>query len=527
MSDQEREELLRLREENKRISEENKRASTENQRLSELLDQLQLQLKESVEGNKELRAQLKDLQEKLDVLLVQLKKRNRRDYGSTTERHNPRPAREQKPKSPKAPSSKTTDNRKGEKHILSQDLPSEIIKHTLPPEERTCPDCMKETVFVTDEITYQLERLTSSLKKLEHHQEVRACPRCKCYIKTAEKPCPPIPGSYAGPGLLSSVIVSKFADGLPNYRQEKIFKRQKAVIPRSTQSGWVLASAATLEPLYNLLVRHLLQSKVVRTDDTEIKIQDRSNKRKMRRGKMTAYLGDDAHKLTAFDFSPTQSFKRNISFLKDFKGFVQADAANGFDALFTDGTKIEVGCNAHSRRKYFECLVALVETKKCGAILDFYSQLYEIEKRVRDKSPETRLAVRQDESKPLMQELHQTLLPLQGKYNPDHSLTKAVNYTLKHWTALTRFLDNPDLNIDNNDTEQAIKGFVLGRKNFLFAGSNRGGSAAAVHLSFIASCNRNNIDPLEYLTDVFTRINSLKTSELEQLLPNHWKPLKE
>ncbi|MBZ0296945.1 MAG: IS66 family transposase, partial [Anaerolineae bacterium] len=481
MSDQERKELLRLRKENKRISKENQRTSTENQRLSELLNQLQLQLKESVEGNKELREQLKDLQEKLDVLLVQLKKRNRRDYGNKTERHNPRPAREQKTIAPKEASPDTNDSsRKGEKHILAQDLPSEIVKHSLTPEEGTCPDCIIETVFVANEITYQLERLTSSLKKLEHHQEVRACPRCKSYIRTAEKPCPPIPGSYAGPGLLASVIVSKFADGLPNYRQEKIFKRQKAVIPRSTQSGWVLASAATLEPLYALLVRHLMKSEIVRTDDTEIKIQDRSHKRKMRKGKMTAYLGDKSHALTAFDFSPDQSFKRNISLLKDFKGFVQADAANGFDALFADGTKTEVGCNAHSRRKYFECLVALVETKQCGAILDIYSRLYEIEGRIKGKSSEIRLSARQGESKPLMQQLHQILLPLQGKYNPEHSLTKAVNYTLKHWTALTRFLEFPDLNIDNNETEQAIKGFVLSRKNFLFAGSNDGGSAAAV-----------------------------------------------
>ena len=240
----------------------------------------------------------------------------------------------------------------------------------------------------------------------------------------------------------------------------------------------------------------------------------------MRKGKMSVYLGDKHHKSTVFDFSPNKSFARNKEFLKDFKGYVQADAANGFDALFEDGSKIELGCNAHARRRFFECLT--VETEICNEILNIYGELYGIEKDIKNKTPEERLLARQTKSQPLMNTLHLKLVALKDTLNPTNPLMEAVNYALNHWLALTRFLDDPDFDIDNNHSEQAIKSFVLMRKNSLFVGSDAGGMAAATHLSFIASCKRNNINPVDYLTDVFTRINSMKTSELDQLLPHRW-----
>jgi transposase len=507
--DKDYEELLRLREANKNLTEQ--------------LTVIQQQLKDSLEGNKELSKQLKSLQGKLDILITQINKRNQRDYGPKTERHNPRPAPAitetsadtaavKQPKKPVA--------RNHEKHILTQQLTPQPVPHSVSAEQLLCPTCIIETVAFGHEVTYQLEKLNQTLKLLEHQAEVRSCPKCKQYVVTAEKPVPPIPGSYAGPALLANIVTEKFDDALPLNRQEKKFRREKAIIPRSTQSDWVIETASTIAPLYALLKKDVLSSKCVKTDDSEIKVQDRKYKGKMRKGKMSVYLGDKHHKSTVFDYSPNKSFARNKEFLKDFKGYVQADAANGFDALFENNSKIELGCNAHARRRFFECLT--VETETCNEILNIYGALYAIEKDIKNKTPEERLLARQTKSQPLINTLYLRLVSLKDTLNPTNPLMEAVNYALKHWLALTRFLDDPDFDIDNNESERAIKSFVLMRKNSLFAGSDAGGMAAATHLSFIASCKRNNVNPVDYLTDVFTRINSMKTSQLDQLLPYRW-----
>jgi transposase len=501
---------------------ENTRLRKENARLQKSLDRMEKQLQEANDANKELRALMKDLQEKLDILIVQFKKRNRKDFGSKTERHNPRPALADELSPLTAKEKSTPKPRNHIKHILSQNLPPEIVPHTVKPEDATCPHCIVDTVFVGTEVTHQLERLTQTLKHLQHEQEVRACPKCRKYIVTAEKPCSPIPGSYAGPGLLADVCVNKLADGLPNYRQEKRYKRESATIPRSTQSDWMLAASFTVEPLYDLVTRRLLLSRVIQTDDSELKVQDRKHKRKMRKGKMTVYRGDENHRFVAFDFSPDQTFARNVAFLEQFVGIVQADAAKGFDKLYEDGTKVEAGCNAHSRRKYYEALV--IDPQSCNPILDIYHELYDIEAEIKTRSPAEKLAERRARSKPLVGQLHALVLSLSEKLNPKHPVMRAVLYTLTHWQALTRFLEDPAINIDNNAAEREIKDFVIDRKNFLFAGSDAGGKSIAILLTLIASAKRNKIDPRAYLTDVFTRINSMKTSELEQLLPDRWTP---
>ncbi len=504
MSNKDYEELLRLREDNKVIRQ---------------------QLAESLAGNKELQQQLKSLQEKLDILLTHMQKRNRRDYGPKTEHHNPRPAPTaidepdkatgNLPKKPKKPAA-----RNHKKHIHEQDLPIVPVNHSVSPEKSICPGCDVETIVFDHQVTYQLEKMTDTLRKLEHRAEVRSCPSCKQYVVTAEKPVPPIPGSYAGPGLLADIIVSKHDDASPLNRQQKKFEREKAIIPRSTQCDWMLGTAFTLTPLYGLLKKHVLASKVIKTDDSELKVQDRTKNGKTRKGKMTVYVGDKEHRSTVFDFSPDKSFARNKEFLKDFTGHVQADAANGFDALFKDGSKTEVGCHAHSRRNYYECLP--LETQVCDDILTIYGKLYDVEREIKNMEAEERLKARQTKSRPLADSLHAKLVGLKDTLNPTNPLMSAVNYSLNHWLALNRFLDDPDLEIDNNAAEREIKRFVLVRKNSLFAGSDDGGRAAAIHLSFMASCKRNNINPVAYLTDVLSRINTLKTSELEQLLPERW-----
>lgn len=271
--------------------------------------------------------------------------------------------------------------------------------------------------------------------------------------------------------------------------------------------------------LSQLLKDDLLKSTIIKTDDSSIKVQDRKHKNNIRKGKITAYIGDSKHNVTMFDFSPDLSFNKNLEFLQDFNGIVQADAG-GFDALFTDGQRIEAGCHAHSRRKYFE--IEFSEKDICNATLSIYCDLYQIECDIKDEPPTFRLAMRRKRSKPLIKELRKIICRVKDNFHPSHDLSKAIAYTLKHWIALTRFLKNPDIAIDNNESERAIKCWVLVRKNSLFAGSDEGARAIATHLSFIASCKRNGINPVDWYADILSRINGMKTNELQQLLPQNW-----
>jgi transposase len=509
----------------KRMTEPNyDKLSEENAELRRQLTQLQEQLTAALSGNAELLAQLKALQEKLDRVLAQKKNRDRKEFKSKNEGCNPRPASPDSGRKRKPPGQEEEeDSGKSKKNsfIDSPNLEPEIIPHPVSDENRICPHCQVETVFVGEKVTHQLEKLVHSLKRLEHHQEVRSCPKCRTYITTGIKPTPPIPGSYAGPCLLAHMVVNKVEDAIPNHRQEKMLAREDIPFPRSTQCDWFIALSLLVTPLYDLLNRELLASDIVQTDETPLKVQDRRLKGNMRIAKLTGYRGDANHKLVSFDFSPNGSFERNRQFLKDFAGIIQADAAIGFDALFKNNSaRTEAGCNAHARRRIFDARGT--SPKIADRMLQIYTHLYDIERVARGKPQGVRLAMRRRFSSPLMKKLRIMHLRNKASLRPSELLVDAANYALRHWRALTRFLKNPEIEIDNNAMEREIKPVVLTRKNVLFAGSDAGGRALAIHRSLVASARRNGLNPVEYLTDVFNRINDLKTSDLHQLLPNHW-----
>lgn len=486
--------------------------------LKAMLEQMQKNMQAALEGNNELRQQLKEVQEKLDALLAKKKNRDRKDFGQKNEGRNPRPA-----------VAATNDRRQRnadpfDGNTEEHELPREVVEHQVPDEQKVCPHCEVETQVVGSTVTAQLESLLHSLKWVDHHQETRACPKCKLYITKATKPTQPIPGSYAGPGLLARIVTNKVEDGLPNYRQEKMFARELLPIPRSTQCDWFIAMSITVEPLYELVKREILKSTIIQTDETQIKVQDRAHKKNMRKGKMFVCRGDKLHKLVCFVYSKELSFAENKKFFKGFTGVIQADAAPGFDALFCDQCATEAGCNAHSRRRIFDARA--MDIIVADAMLDIYDELYILERRAKSLSDETRLALRRRYSKPLMKQLRQFHVQNMKTFSPSHLLHEAASYALKHWKALTRFLKNPQIEIDNNASEREIKSFVIARKNFLFAGSDAGAKALAIHTSLIASAKRNGLNPIEYLTDVFRRINDMKTSEIHQLLPDRWEPIR-
>jgi transposase len=511
MSESERQELERLR-------SERANAAAENRRLQQLIEKLTEQLGESLTANEELRKVLVDLQAKLDTLVVQQKKRNRRDYGKKTERYNPRPSLAPECDAVSASMRARNDSRLAEMESLT----SEDVSHVVPYHQRVCQDCGSEKVKIGEDVTFQLERIVSTMKRLRHIQEILACPKCRGKVIVAPKPEPPFPKSTAGPGLISHLIASRFADFTPAYRLERIYRREGAPIPRSTLCDWILAASCTLEPLYDVMMKRVLQSKVISTDDTEVKIQDKKIDKKIRKGKMTPYRGDKNNPYVVFDFSPNQRFTRNYQMLENFKGFVQCDAAPGFDVIFEDGQRVEVGCNAHSRRKYFECLETFPNS--AGEVLSIYSQIYDVEKWAKENKspPDELLRRRQEIAKPLFEKLQVKLLAIKKAEMPKSPLVKATEYTLEHWSALTRYLEDADLSIDNNLTEQTIKDFVLYRKNALFVGSDAGGKAAAICMSIICSAKRHGVEPVSYLKDIFVRINTTRTGELHQFLPDVW-----
>ena len=496
-----------------------KNSLQENERLKVQLTEMQNNLQAALEGNAELLRQLVQVQEKLDVLIAKKKNRDRSQFGSKSEGRNPRPA----PSSDRRQrNDEESPSKAGTLHDIAAD---ETIPHLVPDNERICPNCDVQTEFVSNTITRELESVLRSLKCIEHQQETRSCPKCKQYIRTAPKPELPIPGSYAGPALLATVICDKVEYGLPNFRQAKKFARETIPIPRSTQCDWFIAMSLAVEPLYELIKREILKSAVVQTDETSLRVQDRTHKKNMQKSKMIVCRGDALHKFVCFLYSKALSFEMNKEFFKGFPGIIQADAIFGFDALFRkdeDGIgATEAGCNAHGRRKIYDALV--MELTIAEKMLDIYDRIYKIEKRARKLSPAARLALRRRYSKPLMRELHSLHLKNKTSFSPTHLLAEAASYSLKNWRALTLFLKNPDVEIDNNATEREIKTFVLSRKNFLFAGSEAGAKALAIHFTLIASARRNGLNPVEYLADVFARINQTKVSELEKFLPDRWK----
>lgn len=492
------------------------------ERLTTMLTEMQKNLQASLDGNNELREQLKAVQEKLDVLLAKKKNRDRKEFGSKSEGHNPRPE----------PSTTTQSRRQRNEESVpeiqkptDEPPPAEIVTHEIAANEIICPDCNVETKFVGNTITRELESVLRSLKWIEHRQETRACPKCKSYIRKAPKPEPPIPGSYAGPTLLATIVCNKVEDGLPNYRQERRFARESIPIPRSTQCDWFIATSLSVEPLYELIQKEILKSEIIQTDESQIKVQDRKNKKNIRKGKMIVCRGDSLHKLVCFLYSRNLSFDMNKEFFKGYLGIIQADAAGGFDALFKKDEEgkgaTEAGCNAHGRRKIFDAQV--MELIIGTEMLDIYDKIYQVERDNRNATPEARLAARQEHSAPLMKRLHSLHVSNKRVFSPTHLLVEAANYALNHWKALTLFLENPHVEIDNNASEREIKAFVLSRKNFLFAGSDAGAKALAIHFTLVASAKRNGLNPVEYLADVFARINQMKLSEIGELLPDRWK----
>jgi transposase len=348
-------------------------------------------------------------------------------------------------------------------------------------------------------------------------------------VVVAPKPAQPIDKGLPGPGLLAFVITSKYYDHLPLNRQEAIIARLGVDIHRSTLCGWMAASADLLRPLYKAMLADVLMSRVVQTDETRLPVLEKGNL-KTKSGRLWAFVGDRDHPHTVYHYTATKARDGPAGILKNYKGFLQADAANVFDGIYHPGDIVEVGCWAHARRYFHEARTS--DAARGAEALARIGFFYDVEREAKTtieqqqldgaQADAWRLKMRQERTLPKLREFADWLDAQAILVLPKSPIAQAINYARNHWQALLRFTEHGFLNIDNNASERAMRPAALGRKNYLFAGSDEGGRTTAVLYTFTQTCRRHSIDPFAYLQDVLTRLPKGDFQELADLFPHRW-----
>lgn len=493
----------------------------------------------------------------------------RRLYGIKSEKVDPRqgvlfdePAAEDAPPADDPPAAPATPDEPADEGEAARSprrgahgrrrLPDSLVRveqiHDLTDSEKEALGGAEQLKLIGRQVTEQLEWKPSSLFVIQHVQLTYARrdqllesgeSLAEKNVLTAAKPPQVIPGGLPGPGLVAQVIVSKTCDHIPWNRLERIFARHGLEISRQTTCGWSLVAAEFLRPLYELMVAEVLASGVLHVDDTPVDLRDAQNKRKHKTYFWT-YVGDEQHPLTVFDFTLDHSRDGPSRFLKRFRGYLQADAANLYDRLYTESGRgiVEVACWAHARRKFFEACDK--DRLRAETAIAWIRRLYAIETELRQRCAgewsslplgeryARMVAERQARSLPLLADFHTWLEAETPNVLPKNPVREGFDYALRHWTALCRYAEHGALDIDNGEAERALRGIALGRKNWLFQASERGGRAAAIHFSFVASCRRQNLDPFAYLRDVFIRLPLLGADappeQLREFLPDRWQP---
>ena len=408
---------------------------------------------------------------------------------------------------------------------LPEHLPREPHVHQPDCGSCICPECGGALRALGEDCSEMLEFVPEHWKVIKHVRPKYSCRKCQKVIQ-AQAPSRPIPYSYAGPGLLAHILVSKFCDHLPFYRQSEIYARDEVHIERSTLAQWGGAGCALLEPLTQALGHYVLSGYKLHADDTPIRVLAPGTG-KTRTGRLWAYVRDDRPAGSTdppavwFKYSPDRKAERARSHLERFRGILQADAYGGFNGLYerAQDPLLEAACWAHARRKFFD-VHANEGSVLAREALERIGALYAVEQQIRGKLPDERLRIRQERTVPLLDELHQWLhATLRREASKKSSLAGAIRYTLTLWRALTRFCEDGRIEADNNAAERELRVVALGRKNFLFAGSDAGGERAAAFYSLIGTAKLCGLDPEGYLRYLFEHIADHPINKIHELLP--------
>ena len=407
---------------------------------------------------------------------------------------------------------------------LPDHLPREDVAY---PAACACPTCGGALRRIGEDVTETLDYVPARFKVIRHIRPKFSCRACDTVVQ-APAPSHAIARGRAGPGLLAHILVSKYDDHLPLYRQAEIFAREQMELETSTLSGWVGAAAAALAPLNDALAVDLFASDTLHADDTPVPVLAPGAGR-TRTARLWVYVRDERPfagsrpPAAMFFYSPDRKGERPRGHLKDFTGVLHADGYAGFNELFAGGRITEAACWAHVRRKFFD-VHAAAGSPLAKEALDRIGALYAVEAAINGRSAEERRRCRQAESVPIAQALkgwaEATLPRLSGR----SELAAAFRYLRARWPALLRCFDDGRLALDNNAAERALRGVAIGRKNWLFAGSDRGGARAAALYSLIETAKLNGLDPQAYLADVLARLPDHPAKRIAELLPWNWTP---
>jgi hypothetical protein len=365
---------------------------------------------------------------------------------------------------------------------------------------------------------------------IQHIRPKYACRDCAAHVVIAERLPEPIEKGLPGPGLMAHIITKKYADHLPLYRQEGILLRHGIELSRSTMCDWMVIAAELLKPITTRMHAEVLKSKVVQNDDTPVRVQDHDGKG-IKIGRLWASIGDHDHRYVVYHYTPDRSGAGPETIFEGYRGYLQADAYSAYDGLYTSGAIVEVGCLMHARRKFYEARTS--DPQRSHQALAWIRLLYDVEDDV--KGHETadyeafvalRHRVRAERSRPIFDKFHDWLEAERPKVLPKSPIGEAIRYALNHWEALQRPLEAGFLELDNGACERAFKPVALGRKNWLFAGSDKGGQTAAILMSLCTTCKSLGIDPQAYLSDVLGRISTHPAKRIGELLPDRWQELR-
>lgn len=397
------------------------------------------------------------------------------------------------------------------------------VEHRHQPASCTCAQCGATLIEIGEEISEQLDMIPAKFFVQRHIRPKLTCRHCAT-LHSPALPNQPIDKGLPAPGLLAQVLVAKYADHCPLHRQEGIYARMGVELPRSTMAGWIGQLEVLLEPLVDALRGELLAERYLQADETTVPVLAPGTGRTAT-GYLWAYRSGpwSERQAVVFDFRPNRGKQWPTQFLHGFAGILQVDGYAGYNEVFTSGKLIEAGCMAHARRKFFEVHESTKSPLAQRALLEI-AKLYAIEAEVTELTPARRAALRRARAGPILDGFKGWLDQTLAQAPPRSALAKAIGYTLNRWKALRRYLDDGMLNIDNNPVERSIRGAVLGRKNYLFCGSQGGGHRAALIYSLIESAKLNHIDPYAYFVDILTKLPTCRARELAALLPHRWQP---
>ncbi len=405
---------------------------------------------------------------------------------------------------------------------LPPSLPRETVVHPAVPPDCPCPTCGGKLRPLGEDVTEILERIPEHFKVIRIVRPKLSCASCSQIVQ-APMPSRPIERGLAGPGLLAHILISKYCDHLPLYRQSQIYARDGIDLDRSTLAGMVGRCAALLTPLADAIGEYVKAAAKIHADDIPIPVLSPGNG-KTKTGRLWTYVRDDrpwadpAPAAVWFRYSPDRKGERPVAHLRDFSGILQADGYAGFNRLYETGRVLEVGCWAHVRRPFYDLSVA-GDSPTAREALERIQALFAIEAEIRGRPANARRAIREARAGPLLDDLHRWFQATASKLSRKSPLAIAIRYALKRWTALTRYRDDGRLEMDNNAAERALRAIALGRKNFLFLGADTGGERAEAIYSLIGTAKLNGLDPEAYLRYVLERIADHPINRIEELLP--------